>query len=719
MRESSESPQPLPRRPAGEAVMYGIGKFIEKRTPTANAEFIEGIIASHVIPKLSPKQVAWVAKHRDAVETACVVGGVGMTVGEIALAVAIGAKAVKFARERTGGMVRTVKVPVLREVPGSPVVDATRKTVAATVAGGLGVAALVDKGIPMKGTKKVKFIDYPDQNRPFGFTKRQLWEIHDEIESLQMSHNPRDQKRAEQLLKLHWQDLEPLAEEEAKKHDRRMRQIGRAVEKHWQDMADKGDKTEDWEGMLTGLRQFRHLEKDGAELQYSGGNEDATPVDREARVSEAKAYERQYNAKKKKERQTQERRRARRIALASNLGISVRWNNPELVGSLEEARRGRTPEDIAAVRELAGLLDRIAGRKDNDPWIRKLLAHAVAARRFHDQDGLAYATEQLLIGDVDHGPSTLANGRVAELARYWRTMGVPGLDVLMPESNPTTDRRHLIMMMENRNPADMAHILLERIRQASDFDEDMPFVVGDVAREGATVMRKDYKSTLHAAKYGVPHPSPSLLHMLRRGYRLLLSTMTDEERSRLDKLRAERGNTYEYRLLPEEEKAIERVGVFIVQNNPDGLLAPVVNDPKFSDGRRNDILTRQTRGVFEKIRGIVAAKEVDDARWKEESDRHLIGSIVRDMRRQYEADPAGMRKLLERLERRGGWVENRNGRAIPNAELYTLMRRAYRNYKINEDMPWQRSDDDVARDLARIFANDGGPGLSELFALYK
>lgn len=87
MPERSESPNTIPaKRPVVERVLYGVGKFVERHTPTAHADRIITVINRYIIPKLSPEKRQWVGKHKDAIETAAVVAGVGITATEITLA---------------------------------------------------------------------------------------------------------------------------------------------------------------------------------------------------------------------------------------------------------------------------------------------------------------------------------------------------------------------------------------------------------------------------------------------------------------------------------------------------------------------------------------------------------------------------------------------------------------------------------------------------------
>lgn len=77
---------PPPKQPVIDRVMYGVGKFIERHTPSAHSDRIITVINRLIIPKLKPEQRRWVGKHKDAIETAAVVAGVGITAAEITLA---------------------------------------------------------------------------------------------------------------------------------------------------------------------------------------------------------------------------------------------------------------------------------------------------------------------------------------------------------------------------------------------------------------------------------------------------------------------------------------------------------------------------------------------------------------------------------------------------------------------------------------------------------
>ncbi|MBI5019338.1 hypothetical protein HZB58_03630 [Candidatus Gottesmanbacteria bacterium] len=79
-------PSPPPKQPVVDRVMYGVGKFIDRHTPTAHSDRIITFINKLIIPKLKPEQRRWVGKHKDAIETAAVVAGVGITAAEITLA---------------------------------------------------------------------------------------------------------------------------------------------------------------------------------------------------------------------------------------------------------------------------------------------------------------------------------------------------------------------------------------------------------------------------------------------------------------------------------------------------------------------------------------------------------------------------------------------------------------------------------------------------------
>jgi hypothetical protein len=87
MAERAPAQQTTPtKRPVVEKVMYGVGKFVERHTPTAHADRIITAINRFIIPKLSPEKRQWVGKHKDAIETAAVVAGVGITATEITIA---------------------------------------------------------------------------------------------------------------------------------------------------------------------------------------------------------------------------------------------------------------------------------------------------------------------------------------------------------------------------------------------------------------------------------------------------------------------------------------------------------------------------------------------------------------------------------------------------------------------------------------------------------
>lgn len=81
--------------PVVEKVLYGIGKFIDKNTPMAHSDRILTAVNRYIIPKLKPEQMAWVRKHKDAIETASVIAGVGITATEITLATVFTVRMVK------------------------------------------------------------------------------------------------------------------------------------------------------------------------------------------------------------------------------------------------------------------------------------------------------------------------------------------------------------------------------------------------------------------------------------------------------------------------------------------------------------------------------------------------------------------------------------------------------------------------------------------------
>lgn len=79
-------PSHPPKQPVIDRVMYGVGKFVERHTPAAHSDRIIRAINKLIIPKLKPEQRRWVGKHKDAIETAAVVAGVGITAAEITIA---------------------------------------------------------------------------------------------------------------------------------------------------------------------------------------------------------------------------------------------------------------------------------------------------------------------------------------------------------------------------------------------------------------------------------------------------------------------------------------------------------------------------------------------------------------------------------------------------------------------------------------------------------
>lgn len=96
MGEFVSSPQkPRPASSGVERVLYGVGKFVENQMPMAHSDRILSAINRHVIPKLNPEQMMWVRKHKDAIETASVVAGVGITATEITIATVLTVKAAR------------------------------------------------------------------------------------------------------------------------------------------------------------------------------------------------------------------------------------------------------------------------------------------------------------------------------------------------------------------------------------------------------------------------------------------------------------------------------------------------------------------------------------------------------------------------------------------------------------------------------------------------
>lgn len=87
-------PSVIRKPPVVDRVMYGIGKFVERHTPMAHADRIIRVINRFIIPKLKPEQVRWVGRHKDAIETAAVVAGVGITATEITIATVFAARMV-------------------------------------------------------------------------------------------------------------------------------------------------------------------------------------------------------------------------------------------------------------------------------------------------------------------------------------------------------------------------------------------------------------------------------------------------------------------------------------------------------------------------------------------------------------------------------------------------------------------------------------------------
>jgi len=94
----TETQSAAPKLPVVDRVMYGVGKFVERHTPTAHADRIIHVINRFVIPKLKPEQLKWVGRHKDAIETAAVVAGVGITATEITLATVFTVRLVKHFR---------------------------------------------------------------------------------------------------------------------------------------------------------------------------------------------------------------------------------------------------------------------------------------------------------------------------------------------------------------------------------------------------------------------------------------------------------------------------------------------------------------------------------------------------------------------------------------------------------------------------------------------
>lgn len=77
------------KEPLIKRVWYGVGKFAESQRPEAWEYRVSDIIKKQVLPKLSPSQQEWAAKHHEAIRDACAYVGAGITTAEIIGAVLV------------------------------------------------------------------------------------------------------------------------------------------------------------------------------------------------------------------------------------------------------------------------------------------------------------------------------------------------------------------------------------------------------------------------------------------------------------------------------------------------------------------------------------------------------------------------------------------------------------------------------------------------------
>lgn len=500
--------------PVVDRVFYGVGKFIENRTPVAHQEQIIYLINRFIIPKLSPKQMEWVGKHKDAIETVAIVAGVGVTTAEITAAVVVGARLTNWARSRLGASGRSFE-----QVP-KPRAGAGVKEGAYMLVGGTAA---------------------------FGFSRQMLEDLRDEIDHLSESNNGKERRRAEQMRKVWSLQLREL---ELKEEDELL------------------EKEEQIDGKLVAIGRNVDI-KLRPEWVVEQANKLAANVETSKEQAE---YSFQFEKKMKADIDERKHRKQYLITLASELGKGIVWRSPELAGVLEEARQMTHRGDPLETYDLARLLDTVDEAAKRDPLIKLFLTQMALAKRYGDRE-ILMDTAVHFLDQIKHMDPVASNRhQMSRLASHWVIeLDASGIELL--ESKPDVDqqRRYVSQLISQGEPRRSVEMILREIAKVSDYDENMPFVVRNVAERGPMVMDDDN---------GKIAPSNELKELLRRGYRLLLNR-TEEEQIQWDKIKAEHVVTYEHTLTNEEEKALTKLGFWIVTHNPGKALRLILKGSKF------------------------------------------------------------------------------------------------------------------------------------------
>lgn len=110
--------------PLIKRVWYGAGKFAESQKPEAWGNRIIRVIDTKIVPKLSPEQQQWAAKHQEGIRDAAMYAGVGITTAEIVGSV-MALEKLTHLRERLFGFSVAARIPVDRalseRIPGMAV----------------------------------------------------------------------------------------------------------------------------------------------------------------------------------------------------------------------------------------------------------------------------------------------------------------------------------------------------------------------------------------------------------------------------------------------------------------------------------------------------------------------------------------------------------------------------------------------------------------------
>jgi len=323
------------------------------------------------------------------------------------------------------------------------------------------------------------------------------------------------------------------------------------------------------------------------------------------------------------------RRRKYLVSLANDLDTGARWQSPELTGTLYEAwRQQKGLKDRGPLLDLARLLDHAGRVSSRDLHVSQIMDTLLLSHQYHDGQALEDAAYTLLTEMRQHEPAIAGRRNMRALARYWiHNLDTAAVDVLVPHVDPADRRRYLREMVAQRNPGEVVGVIFRRIANISDYDENMPVMVNEVRQQGAVM---DVTGVIGGTR---TVPSPELLALLESGYRQLLDTRTDDDRQLFAKVRARRNVTYEHGLYDDEERAIRQLGAWMVKHEPDRLLRPLFDNPKFAQHRVDAITAKSVRNAFGTLQKVLEIQHEREAKNAFQADQGRIDSLVAQIER--------------------------------------------------------------------------------------